>query len=196
MAFRISCGMIRRAVVLAMVLASGCRGEAAAPSEPPKASAAAKPAEPSRAGETREAEPSPEVTQTTKEASVTTTPPSPEPEPAGPPMAAEAVVPHFQRWWKTWSAEHLASNPLQARLDGRVAAGGTVKTQACEELADHVSARAPAGSPELLFGDPAALRGRADRCFWLHHDGMMSTGLGAALASDGTVLVVWVVLEG
>jgi hypothetical protein len=198
MACRISCGMIRRAVVLAVVLASGCRDEATAPSEPPKAAEAGKPAEPaepSSPGKTREAEPS-AGTQTTKEASVTTTPPSAEPEPAGPPMAAEAVVPHFQRWWKTWSGEHLVGNPLRDRLDKRVAAGGKVKSEACEVLADHVKARAPVGSPELLFGDPAALRGRTDRCWWLHHDGMMSTGLGAALASDGRVLVVWVVLEG
>ena len=172
-------------MVLVGLLASGCRGEAAAPSEPPKAGEAAKPAESS-----------PEGTQTTKEAPVTTTTPSPEPEPAGPPMAAEAVVPHFQRWWKTWSAEHLVGNPLRDRLDARVAAGGTVKSEACEVLAEHVKARAPVGSPELLFGDPAALHGRTDRCWWLHHDGMMSTGLGAALASDGRVLVVWVVLEG
>jgi hypothetical protein len=71
-----------------------------------------------------------------------------------------------------------------------------VKAEACDELAEHVSARAPVGSPELLFGDPSALRGRTDRCWWLHHDGLLSTGLGAALASDGRVLVVWVVLEG
>jgi hypothetical protein len=177
--------MIRRATVLAVVLAGGCRGEASAPSEPPKAAEAAKTAETAEPAESaakaREAESSAEGTQT-KEASVTTTPPSP--EPAGPPLAAEAVVPHFQRWWKAWSPEHLATNPLQARLDELVAAGGTVKAQACDVLADHVEERAPTGSPELLYGTPAALRGRTDRCWWLHHDGMMGAGLGAALASD------------
>ena len=124
----------------------------------------------------------------------TTNPPTP--APAGPPLAAEAVVPHFQRWWKAWSGEHMATHPLKATLDERVAAAGTVRSEACDVLAEHVSARAPAGSPELLFGDPAALRGRSDRCWWVHHDGMMGAGLGAALASDGRVLVVWVVLEG
>jgi hypothetical protein len=194
MACRISCGMIRRAVVLAVMLAAGCRGGAAAPSEPLTAAGAAEPS--GSMEKARKVEPRAEGTQRTKEASVTTTPPSPEPEPAGPPLAAEAVVPHFQRWWKPWSNEHLAANPLKEELDERVAAGATAKSEACEQLAAHVSARAPVGSPELLFGDPAALHGRTDRCWWLHHDGMMSTGLGAALASDGRVLVVWVVLEG
>jgi len=194
MACRISCGMIRRkiAIAIAVVLAGACRGEAAAPSEPPKAvGVVAEPAGSSK--EARELEPSVEGTQTTKEASVTTTPPSP--EPLGPAMAADAVVAHFQRWWKPWSDEHLATNPLKARLDERVAAGGTVNTKACDELADHVSARARAGSV-VLFGNPSALHGRSDHCWWVHHDGMMTTGLGAALASDGKVLVVWVVLEG
>ena len=186
MAWRISCGMIRRQGVLASVLVvaglGGCRGEAAAPSEPPKAVVGSG---------------APPIT---KEAPMTTVSPipepEPEPEPAGVPLTAEAVTPHFQRWWSKWSPEHLASNPLRVTLDERVAAGGTVKAEACEVLADHVSARAPTGSAELLFGDPAALRGRTDRCWWLHHDGMMGAGLGAALASDGRVLVVWVVLEG
>ena len=109
---------------------------------------------------------------------------------------ADAVVPHFQRWWKVWSSEHLATHPLVATLDERVAAGGHAKQEACDVLAEHIAERAPAGSPARLFGDPAALRGRSSRCWWLHHDGMMGPGLGAALASDGTVLVVWIVSEG
>lgn len=114
----------------------------------------------------------------------------------GPPLSATDVVPTFQRWWKAWSPEHLASHPLRVTLDERVAAGGRAKQEACDVLAEHVSERAPTGSPELLLGDPAALRGRGDRCWWLHHDGMMGPGLGAALASDGTALVVWIVSEG
>lgn len=117
-------------------------------------------------------------------------------EPPGPPLAAAQVVPTFQRWWKPWSSEHLAAHPLEDRLDELVAAGGHAKQEACDVLAEHVAARAPTGSPELLLGDPAVLRGRGDRCWWVHHDGMMGPGLGAALASDGTVLVVWIVSEG
>lgn len=173
---------------MAMVLVGGCRGETA-PSEPPKAGEPA----PSELAPAKAPAPPSEQSEPTP---MTTTPPSPEPEPPGPPLAAEAVVPHFQRWWKAWSRGHLASHPLRATLDERVAVGGTVKAEACDALADHVKARAPAGSPELLHGDPAALRGRSDRCWWLHHDGMMGPGLGAALGSDGRVLVVWVVLEG
>jgi hypothetical protein len=196
MACRISCGMIHSGVAIAIVLAgaAGCRGDASAPSEPPRDVGAAE----AGAGEAkaREAEPSAQGTQTTetKEASVTTTPPTP--EPAGPPLSTEAVVPQFQRWWKTWSVDAMAGHPLKARVDELVAAGGTVKAEACDVLADHVTERAPMGSAELLFGDPAALRGRGDRCWWVHHDGMLSAGLGAALASDGRVLAVWVVLEG
>lgn len=128
------------------------------------------------------------------------TPPTPAPPPShtppGPPLAAAEVAPAFQRWWAPWSSEHLRAHPLKQGLDERVAAGGHAKPQACDALAEHVTERAPAGSPELLYGDPAALRGRGDRCWWLHHDGMMGPGLGAALASDGTVLVVWIVSEG
>lgn len=191
MAWRISCGMIHRGFVLASVLcfAGGCRGEAAAPSEPPPAPGAAAPSAPVEA--------SAPARETPKEPPMTTTPvPSSEPASPGPALAAEAVVPHFQRWWAAWSKEHLAAHPLRVTLDERVAAGGTSKPQACDALAEHVRERAPLGSPELLHGDPAALRGRTDRCWWLHHDGMMGPGLGAALASDGQVLAVWVVREG
>lgn len=124
------------------------------------------------------------------------TTPTASPPPPGPPLAAADVVPAFQRWWTPWSSEHLAAHPLKARLDELVTAGGHAKQEACDVLAEHVAARAPAGSPELLLGDPAVLRGRSERCWWLHHDGMIGAGLGAALAADGTVLVVWIVSEG
>lgn len=185
MAWRISCGMIQRrcsAAVMLLVITGGCRGEPAAPSEPPKATTPA-------------AGPSPATTK--KDEPMPTTPaPTAAPEPLGPALAAEAVAPAFGRWWAAWSKEHLATHPLRATLDERVAAGGTVKAHACDELAAHAHERAPVGSAELLYGNPAALRGRTDRCWWLHHDGMMGPGLGAALASDGRVLVVWVVREG
>lgn len=191
MACRISCGMIRsgRALAIVIALAAGCRGETA-PSEPPKpATAEAGP------GAAKVPEPEPEPVRAPEEAPVTTTNPS-TPERTGPSLSTEAVVPHFQRWWKEWSAERMATHALRGRLDELVAAGGTVKPEACDVLAEHVSTRAPVGSPELLFGEPDALRGRTDRCWWVHHDGMMGAGLGAALASDGRVLAVWVVLEG
>jgi hypothetical protein len=188
MAYRISCGMIRSALALVIGLAAGCRGETAAPSEPPKAATA-------EAGRGAAKAPEAEPERAPEEAPVTTTNP-PTPERTGPSLSTEAVVPHFQRWWKEWSAERMATHPLRGRLDELVAAGGTVKAEACDVLAEHVSTRAPVGSPELLLGDPAALRGRSDRCWWVHHDGMMGAGLGAALASDGRVLAVWVVLEG
>ena len=195
MAWRISCVMIRSSGALASVLAvaclGGCRGEVAAPIEPPKAAVS----EPSPRKQPDEHAPPLAGTQ---EPSMTTPPRAPRPanEPPGPPLAAADVVPTFQRWWNAWAPEHLASHPLRDRFDELVAADGHAKPQACDELAEHVSARAPAGSPERLFGDPAALRGRGDRCWWLHHDGMMGAGVGAALASDGTVLVVWIVSEG
>lgn len=179
--------VLRRAAIV-VTIAGGCRGEAAAPSEPPPASAAAPSPSPAKT--------EPAASKAPAEPPMTTPEPSPEPASPGPPLAPEAVAPHFQRWWAAWSKEHLAAHPLRATLDERVAAGGTVKAQGCDALAEHVQARAPLGSPELLHGDPAALRGRTDRCWWLHHDGMMGAGLGAALASDGRVLVVWVVLEG
>jgi hypothetical protein len=160
-----------RSVALAVVLAGGCRGETAVPGDPP-------------------ANPAPSH----QEARVTATPTKP--QPSGPALAAEAVVPHFQAWWKTWSSEHLVGHPLKARLDERVAAGGTAKEEACDVLAAHVEERAPAGSQELLYGDPAALRRAGERCWSVHHDGMMGPGLGGALANDGAVLAVWVVLEG
>lgn len=158
-------------IVIVVAIAGGCRGETTAPRElpPPKAP-------PSASEETR----------------VTTPPRSPE---SGP-LAADAVVPHFQRWWKRWSSQHLAADPRRTTLDERVAAGGAARSTACDVLATHVEERAPAGSPELLLGDPATLRGRGGQCWWLHHDGLMGPGLGSALAEDGTVLVVWVVREG
>ena len=198
MAWRISCGMIRRegARASVLVLASlvslvsmmiACRGDAAAPSEPPKAAGG----EPSSGAATPAPTPAAEASMTT---------PDPDPPPGdvapGPPLAAADVGPAFQRWWTPWSKEHLATHPLKDRLDELAARGGTVKEQACDALADHVADRAPAGSPERLLGDPAALRGRGERCWWLHHDGLMGPGLGAALASDGTVRVVWIVSEG
>jgi hypothetical protein len=185
-ASRISCGMIHRLLRRAaavVVLAAACRGEVA-PSEPPPATAPAEPTAASAGVEPR------------KEEATVTAPSHPDPPPPGPALAPEAVVPHFQRWWATWTKEHLATHPLRVTFDERVAAGGTVKAEACDVLAEHVAERAPAGSPELLYGDPSALRGRSDRCWWLHHDGMLSAGLGAALGRDGQVLVVWVVLEG
>ena len=158
-------------IAIAVALGGGCRGETTAPSAPPQTDTAAHP----------------------KETLVTTPPKNPEP---GPPLTADTVVPHFQRWWKQWSSEHLAAHLQKATLDERVAAGAAAKLEACAVLAAHVEERAPVGSPELLFGDPATLRGRGDRCWWLHHDGLMGPGLGSVLASDGTVLVVWVVREG
>lgn len=198
MAWRASCGMIHKGVAMAVVL-GGCRGEMATPSEAPKAATA-----PSQsAAEDREAVPN-EASEETVVTSPRPSPPpesssspepSPLPEPPGPPLAAADVVPHFQRWWKVWSSENL-TNPRKATLDARVAARGTVEAEACDVLGEHVKKHAPVGSPELLFGDPAALLGRGDRCWWVHHDGRIGPGVGAALASDGTVLVVWVVLEG
>jgi hypothetical protein len=193
MACRISCGMIRSGLALVLALAAGCRGETAAPSEPPKAAAKTEADREPDHGAAKV--PETEAERAPEEAPVTTTTP-PIPERNGPSLSAEAVVPHFQRWWKEWSAAHMATHPLKGRLEELVATGGTVKSQACDVLAEHVSTRAPMGSPELLFGDPDALRGLGDRCWWVHHDGMMGAGLGAALAIDGRVLAVWVVLEG
>lgn len=107
--------------------------------------------------------------------------PTPDPSsapPLGSMLAPDAAVPTFRRWWATWSGEHLAANPLRDRLDELVARGGTARTEACDVLAEHARERAPVGSSELLYGDPAALLGRTDRCWWLHHDGMMGPGLG------------------
>jgi hypothetical protein len=196
MAWRISCGMIlRRGIAIGVVLAGGCRGETAPVSEPPPAATRG----PSPSAAPQEREPT-RAEADGKEPTMTTPEPSPAPDtapvPLGPPLAAGEVAPAFQRWWATWSSEHLAAHPLRARLDERVKAGGNAKAEACDVLAEHVRGRAPVGSPELLYGDPAALLGRSDRCWWLHHDGMMGAGLGAALASDGRVLAVWVVLEG
>lgn len=188
--------MLASALALPVV---GCRGDAAAPSEPPKSDVPKRDAPRSEVAVTNASaanarEPAADPGASEEAAVTTTRPPTPAPE--GPPLAADAVVPHFQRWWKVWSSEHLATHPLVATLDERVAAGGHAKQEACDVLAEHIAERAPAGSPARLFGDPAALRGRSSRCWWLHHDGMMGPGLGAALASDGTVLVVWIVSEG
>jgi hypothetical protein len=126
-----------------------------------------------------------------------TTEPDPPAALEGPPLAADAVAPAFGRWWVPWSKAQLAAHPLRVTLDEHVASGKpTVRSEACDELAEHVRERAPAGSPELLHGDPSALLGRTDRCWWLHYDGIMGPGLGAALTTHGRVLVVWIVLEG
>jgi hypothetical protein len=168
-------------IVLVFVAALiGCR-DAASPSEPP-ATGTTEREQALDAPAPATSEPSPD--------------PSPTPEPVGAPIGREQVVETFQRWWTPWSLERLATHPLRAQLDALVAAGATLTSDSCDRLAAHIDERAPSGSPELLFGDTARLREGAETCWWLHHDGMMGPGLGAALASDGQVWVVWIVSEG
>lgn len=167
-----------RLVALLALALVGCRTDATGSSEP----GSLEPVEPSR-DDASEPEP-------------TATEPAPTPELAAPPIARDQVVATFQRWWTPFSNAQLTSHPLRAQLDALAAAGGTPKQDACERLASHVDERAPAGSPALLHGAAARLREQDQPCWWLHHDGMMGPGLGAVLASDGRVLVVWIVSEG
>ncbi len=204
MAWRASCGTILRsrprrsarsrarvpALALAWgLVAAGCRGE---PTR--TASGVEAPATGHEAGRrAAEAPAPPEPTPMTRPAAPT--PPPADAEPPGPPLAAEEVVPTFRRWWAPWSKAQLAGHPLQATLDERVAAGGTVRSEACGWLEAHVRERAPEGSPERLYWDLAKIAQDAP-CWWIHHDGMMGPGLGAALTRDGRVAAVWVVREG
>lgn len=206
MAWRASCGTILRsrprrsgsalarvhALALAWgLVAAGCRGEPTRTASGNDALTTGHSAGP----RTAEATTSPESTPMTSP--TVPTPPSADVEPfvLKPMLAAEEVVPTFQRWWSSWSKAQLAGHPLQATLDERVAAGGTVRSEACGWLVAHVRERAPEGSPERLLWDDAAITQDA-RCWWIHHDGMMGPGLGAVLTSHGRVAAVWVVREG
>ncbi len=166
--------------IVALLALVGCRSDATGPSEP----GSPPPVEPRRDAASEPPTSEPEAPHAT------------EPEHAGPPISREQVVATFQRWWTPFSNAQLTSHPLRAQLDALAAAGGTPKQDACERLAGHVDERAPAGSPALLHGATARLREQDEPCWWLHHDGMMGPGLGAVLASDGRVLVVWIVSEG
>jgi hypothetical protein len=207
MASRASCGTTFSVVYGLGLLLAGCRGETTPKSEPPRSVAS------------QEAEPKPSVSTGEVPAQATETPldgtehgsttrPSDDakalsqtvaeevaPVP-GPPLSREAVASTFRQWWATFSPELAGPESARRTLDDLVKAGSTPREEDCAELAEHVRQRAPFGSPQLLHGDPSALEGRTDRCWWLHHDGFMGPGLGAALASDGRVLAVWVVLEG
>lgn len=189
--------MIRsESIMIALVLGGGCRGDPR--SEPPPAPSRAPVEDEASEQSSTMQDPAADLQapEDVVEKPPMTTPETNVPPPLGPPLSTDAVVPSFRRWWATFSGDQLTSHPLRATLDERVATGGTVRAEACDTLAEHVRERAPKGSPELLHGDPASLDGRTDRCWWLHHDGMLGPGLGAALASDGRVLAVWIVVEG
>jgi hypothetical protein len=202
MVLRISCGTIRSSIIVIGLVLGGCRGESAPAIEPPTRLGPAHD-DAIVGSEVRDAatpdavDPADDARQTSSDGR----PESPAPEersppPVGTPLASDAIAASFRRWWVTFSRDQLASHPDREWLDQRVDATTTPRARSCDELAEHVRQRAPAGSPELLYGDASALEGRTDRCWWLHHDGMLDSGLGAALGSDGRVLAVWIVLEG
>ncbi|MFC2171355.1 hypothetical protein ACFLU6_01835 [Acidobacteriota bacterium] len=112
-------------------------------------------------------------------------------------LKQEQVVPHFQKLWKDLHAVQLQGHPLAARLNELVTTNKPrLLQQECTAYGTFVSERVASGDPELLLGDLAALKNLTGKCWTLHYDGLMGPGLGAAMAPDGEVLLIWIVAEG
>ncbi len=105
----------------------------------------------------------------------------------------EQAIERFQEFWQSFSSDPSTQSVRELVATPPLPPQAALRSAALQrrQLEDRMGTR----SELFLRGQPSDLEGHED--VWVvTYDGMLTQGLGAALAQDGRVLLVWIAPEG